>query len=192
MTIKEAFLVGFARQLANSGVSPSELDTLCKQALGPQTITAPVKDLSEATKNFLSSISPAAKAMGTATLIGVPAIAGWMLGGSSRVNKADLDAVAQESLLQEYADAISRLKEEQEDAKKMESKVAAVVGNLNTETTKLPPARNQGDPKAVLGSAAQGFISQPPTQQSGPIKNNIAVAAQHVGSPSTKNLARPR
>ena len=132
MTVKEAYKVGFAKKLAELGVSPTDLEYawFAKEGMGRAA---------ERGGDALLNLG----GLGLGALLTLPwfagAFGGYALGGGKETSKADIDYLRQKSLVDEYAYAIDRLKRQREQ-EKLETEGAmqlpkAAFHNVPTGTT---------------------------------------------------------
>lgn len=102
MTVKDAYKIGFLSKMADAGLSPSALEArFAKRASGDKKESPADKALPFLTKLLIGAV-PAAGAIG-----------GWSLAGTDNMSEADLDAIRQKMVIDEYATARDELRRRQ-------------------------------------------------------------------------------
>ncbi len=114
LSIKEAFMRGFAQELADRGVTPS---SLVKAALTGSEVASTVGSGIGSAAGGIGQVATTGSKLLAALAIGLPAAVGGTLGYYStlpeQVEQADIDAMREQDLIENYRRAAEDLKARQ-------------------------------------------------------------------------------
>jgi len=110
---KQAFRLGFARELAARGISPAQLNAALEKRAQGSAVGGALAGAGKVGGEGIKALSGLAKALVGLGLVGVPLAGlgiGWGLGRSKRTSPADLEAMKEIGLTKEYEEAVRRLR----------------------------------------------------------------------------------
>lgn len=181
MTAIEAFKLGFIKECAARGVLPDQLDAML-------TKWADVKragvagTAAEGIKELLGGLSKA-------TFVGLPALsalAGWGLGSQTKTTDEDMKAMEQTALVNEYRDAVRRLKLQDPHVKAKRKPRTTIAG----QTTQTVVAPETAAPMAMPKAAA---VRKPVKRKSqGTAKWDVDEVSRLYGETKALNEAADR
>ena len=173
MTVKEAFKIGFATELAARGITPDQFSTMIIKRANWAT------DIGGGLANALGS---GLKALA----IGVPATAalgGYMAAGANKTSDDDLKAIEDMSIINEYQDAISQIKPVHPVQKRKRVKLPMIKQPLTAEErTPEFQTTNQALPQPSELSKVAKFIyniselKKKPSSELTPMERGFLVA----------------
>lgn len=200
MTRTEAFKLGFLEYMADRGMDPDVLDDLLvKRADGlTGALAGAAKGMGSIGAQGLKGMGLLGAAGAKGLLFGVPATAavgGWFLGSQDKVTKADLRAMEEMALINEYQDALKQMHDEDRSERKIKNRpVAGQTSESVLEPADLPKDNTipfPSIPKAAAVAPAKLEVAPSPLAPKGVIEQNIERAKNKIKNPQLAPVANP-